>query len=541
MKRFLLTILAAGVLCPAFAQRVERTYVTTDRSWYAAGETAYLSAFCVDVSDGVALSDVSSVAYWELTSAEGMALSGKVALLNGRGAGTLVLPRTLPTGNYRLSVYTALSGREEGYDVRRGSRIISVYNTLSTARVADAVMVDKAPAAPGEDLPHSAGLTARITPEGQISLTSEVSASLSVSVFRNEPLARYGEASLGQILDMPASRSAREVVPEYDGEILTLHLSRADGSPIRELESREVFISRPGHLEDIYSGQLQPDGSVRFYTCNFFGPGDLVVTLEKGAPAFKAEVESPYRGLAPKDIPTLVLDPSQREVITRLGARMQVTSAFEADTLYQRLPARSIAFLSDKKTTYVLDDYTRFATLREVFVEYLSDIRTRGRGEDLEMQVRTLRLQNGVPSFRDLPSLILVDGVPVFNHSLVYALDPALIQRIEVYPYYYTFGRVMYSGVANFVTFKGDLGGIRFGDNVRILSFTGAGYPVAFTPSEDPRYPSQRETLLWQPLLDIGPGETLLLPAMKADEGLVLQVEGITSDGQPLYLREKFL
>ena len=98
----------------------------------------------------------------------------------------------------------------------------------------------------------------------------------------------------------------------------------------------------------------------------------------------------------------------------------------------------------------------------------------------------------------------------------------------------------MYSGVANFVTFKGDLGGIRFGDNVRILSFSGAGYPLAFTPSEDPRYPGQRETLLWQPLLDIQPGETLLLPIIKADEGLVLQVEGLTADGKPLYLRQEF-
>ena len=68
--------------------------------------------------------------------------------------------------------------------------------------------------------------------------------------------------------------------------------------------------------------------------------------------------------------------------------------------------------------------------------------------------------------FRDEPSLILVDGVPVFNHSLVYNLDPALVKSVEVYPYYCTFGHLMYSGVANFVTFKGDLGGIRFGDNM---------------------------------------------------------------------------
>ena len=538
MKKLLLIIGIAGALCPAFAQRAERTYVTTDRDWYAAGETVYLSAFCVDVSEGVRLSDLSAVAYVELTSAEGMALGGKVALLGGRGAGSLVLPRTLPTGNYRLSAYTALAGREGNYDPRTGSRIISVYNTLSTARVADAVEVGESPSS--QPVQQSGSLQVRVLPDGRIGLSSSKSASLSLSVYRNEPFPSYGRGSLAQALAVPAGAFTREVVPEFDGEILTLRLTAADGGLLDRLQSPEVFVSRPGHPEDMYAAPLQEDGRARFYTTNFFGEGDMVVSLGKDAPAFKVEMESPYRQLAPGYIPALVLDPSRSEALTRLGARMQVTSAFEADTLYQRLPVRQIAFLSDKCTRYILDDYTRFATLREVFVEYLSDIRARGRGEELELQVRSFKKEGAGMIFRDEPSLILVDGVPVFNHSLVYNLDPALVKSVEVYPYYCTFGHLMYSGVANFVTFKGDLGGIRFGDNVRIMDFSGAAYPVAFTPSEDIRYPSQRETLLWQPVLELRAGEELVLPAMQAEEGMVLVAEGLTESGEPVIFTKEF-
>ena len=534
MRRLLSIIIGlAGALCPAFAQSAERTYVTTDRDWYAAGETVYLSAFCVDVSDGVRLSDVSAVAYVELTSADGMALSGKVALRGGRGAGSLVLPRTLPTGNYRLSAYTALSGREGNYDPRTGSRIISVYNTLSTARVTDAVEEGTAPASV-EEQPNSAVLQVRTLPDGRIGLTSSAPASLSLSVYRNEPFPSYGRCSLAQALAVPASPRTREAVPEYDGEILTLRITGADGEP---LQAREVFVSRPGHLEDVYAAQLQGDGRARFYTGNFFGPGDMVVSLEKGAPAFKVEMESPFRGLDPGTIPALVLDSSHKDALMRLNARMQVTSAFDADTLYQRLPSRQIVFLSDKCTRYVLDDYTRFATMREVFVEYLSDIRARGRGEDLELQVRSFKKETGIMTFRDEPSLILVDGVPVFDHSLVYNLDPALVKIVDVYPYYCIFGNSMYSAVANFKTFKGDLGGIRFGDNVRILDFTGAAYPVAFIPSPDSRYPNERETLLWQPLVELQAGEELVLPALQAPEGLVLVAEGLTAEGKPIFFK----
>ena len=533
MKKLLLIIGIAGALCPAFAQRAERTYVTTDRDWYAAGETVYLSAFCVDVSEGVRLSDLSAVAYVELTSADGMALGGKVALLGGRGAGSLVLPRTLPTGNYRLCAYTSLSGREGNYDPRVGSRIISVYNTLSTARVADAVEVGSAPSSKLDE--QSGSLQVRTLPDGRIGLSCPASASLSVSVYRNEPFPTYGRGSLAQALSVPASDFTKEVIPEFDGEILTLRITGADGQPLAGLQSPEVFVARPGHLEDVYAAQLQEDGKARFFTTNFFGSGDMVVSLGKNAPAFKVEVESPFRQLEPGSIPALVLDPSRSEAITRLGARMQVTSAFDADTLYQRLPARQIAFVSDKCTRYVLDDYTRFATFREVFVEYLSDIRSRGRGEDLELQVRAFKKEGSGQIFRDEPSLILVDGVPVFNHSLVYNLDPALVRSVEVYPYYTTFGHLMYSGVANFVTFKGDLGGIRFGDNVRIIDFSGAACPVAFTtPSEDLRYPSQRETLLWQPVVELQAGEELVLPPLQAEEGMILVVEGLTESGDPV-------
>ena len=539
MKRLLLLIAGlAGALCPAFAQSAERTYVTTDRDWYAAGETVYLSAFCVDVSDGVRLSNVSAVAYVELTSADGMAVGGKVALKGGRGAGSLVLPRNLPTGNYRLSAYTALSAREGNYDPRTGSRILSVYNTLSTERVKDAVEVGTAPA--GQEQPNSASLQVRTLPDGRIGLTSSEPVSLSLSVYRNEPFPSYGKGSLAQALEVPAGPFTRDAVPEYDGEILTLRVTGADGNPLTGLSSHEVYVSRPGHLEDIYAAQLQEDGLARFYTANFFGPGDMVVTLKKDAPAFKAELVSPYRRLDAGSIPSLVLDPSHGEALARLGARMQVTSAFDADTLYQRLPTRQIVFLSDKRIRYILDDYTRFATLREVFVEYLSDIRARGRGEEVELQVRSFKKEGSGQLFREEPSLILVDGVPVFNHSLVYNLDPNLVKRVDVYPYYSVFGRKQYSGVANFVTFKGDMGGIRFGDNVRILDFSGAAYPVAFAPSSNPRYPSQRETLLWQPVVELQAGEELILPALQAEEGLVLVAEGLTQKGQSVYCSEVF-
>ena len=110
-----LTLLFVSILAlaaPALAQRqAERTYISTDKDVYVAGERIWCSAFCVDPATG-RLSSVSGVAYLELHSAEGLAASARIALMGGRGAGAVDLPAALPTGNYRLSAYTALSARE---------------------------------------------------------------------------------------------------------------------------------------------------------------------------------------------------------------------------------------------------------------------------------------------------------------------------------------------------------------------------------------------------------------------------------------------
>ena len=516
------------------AQRAdERVFVTTDRDWYAAGETVYLSAFCADVSDGFRLSPVSATAYVELTSADGLAVGGKVALNRGRGAGSLSLPLSLPTGNYRLCAYTRLTTANP----MAASRIISVYNTLSSARIPGGVTVGTAP----ESVPFPSsqdGIGVQRLPDGKIRLEGKRDVTVSVSVFRNQPFPSYGHITFQDVLEAPSVPSAE--VPEYDGEVITLHLSKADGSPLTDQDSREVLISRPGHPGEVYPARVQPDGTARVITGNLLGAVDLVVTLEEDAPAFRVQLDDPFRALAPSPVPALVLDPSQAGALSRLGVRMQITSAFDADTLYTRLPSRSLDMLPDKKVHYSLDDYTRFATLQEVFTEFLSYIRANRQEEKVDLQVYYRTREGGPLTYGNGKSLILVDGVPVLDHSLVYNLDPSLVKAVDVYPNTYALGDKQYRGIANFVTYKGDMGGIRFGNNVRILEFDGPSYPVAFSPSSDSGYPNQRETLLWQPMLELKAGEEWILPSLEAEEGLVLVVEGVASDGAPVCFRSIF-
>ena len=538
MRKLLSIALALSAFLCAAQPKAERTYLMTDRDWYAAGEGIFVSAFCLDVAgEKPVLSSFSGVAYVELTSASGVAIEGKIALFEGRGAGRIMLPRTLPTGNYRLSAYTALSRNEPGYDPRCGSRIISVYNTLSSSRVPGGIRSEALPESPAR--PNTGPLEVSVQADGSLVLQSPADASLSVSIHRQEDLPSYSTVSLADALAPATEPRSSEAIPEYDGEIISLRICQRDGSPMPESDFPEVFIARPGRPEELYSNTLQPDGYVRFFTFNTFGSGELVVSLRKGMPDFQVEVESPFAGLEPGDIPPLVVNPSLSHTLSQLGTRMQLSAAFEADTLFQHLPVREIPFVGEDVIRYNLDDYTRFATFQEVFTEYLFDIKARRSGEEVELQVRCRDRIGSNPYFGDLPSLILIDGVPVMDHSLIYKLDPALVKRIDIYPYRYA-PYYVYSGLANFVTFKGNMGGLRLGQNVRMVEFQGPSWPMAYTPSHKVNDPSVRETLLWQPLVQLKAGESLALPAPDAPEGRVLQVEGISTDGAPIFYRLAF-
>ena len=71
--------------------------------------------------------------------------------------------------------------------------------------------------------------------------------------------------------------------------------------------------------------------------------------------------------------------------------------------------------------------------------------------------------------------------MPVSDHAAILGLDPQLVKQIAVYPRRYQLNHFIYEGVVNFVTYKGDMGGIRLPKNVSIVTFDGASWPLAFT------------------------------------------------------------
>lgn len=518
----LFCLLSASLLRVPGAERLrERVYLSTDRDVYVAGDAVWLSAWCVDAGSG-RLSGFSKTAYVEIHSADKMVQTAKIALDGGRGAGRLFLPTTLPTGNYRLFAYTRLGASEEGFDPLTGARTLSVFNTFSTERAEGGVEVVRQAPQP-HSVPSAGALSvqaadASAAGSARIRLTNNGTEPVrfSLSVRHDDGIPAPAGAHIADFVrgmrSLPAPRGFdAAVIPEYEGEIIHARVTGTDAAGLRAVEGKYAFISSPGSGENIYTESVGSDGTALFFTSNIFGDREMFLEIQDvdRDNICHLELVSPFLDLPAGELPPLPLYEGWSRALELRSLGMQLEKNFDADTLYTALPAKVHRIFDEREcSTYILDDYTRFPLMEELFIEFIPELRIRRVNGRRELQVH-ISDHLGNYSFLNSASLVLLDGIPVLDQEKIFAYDPLLVHHIDIYPDSFFLGIRSFTGVVNFVTYKGTLPSMQFEDNVRVVDFPGCSLPLAYTcAGVGGDYPDYRQTLYWHPLLTLAPGES---------------------------------
>ena len=576
-SRLLLFFLLLPLCAGAQTTVVEKTYISTDREIYVSGDKIWCSAFCVDAANGLRPSSLSAIAYVEIVSEDGTLESGKIALSEGRGAGTIEIPATAPTGNYRIVAYTAYTKNTPGFNPQEHiSKTISIFNTSTKERVKNGVKILSdseydalrtpagTPASTHASTPagtHTTGTHSSSTynagtqpaagalsivchrsAEGYLEVVltnnSAAPADLSLSLSNRDGIIPPDNTSIGAFMGAAASAAqAAAELPEYEGEIIRGRIAGATTDEIEGLKGRSAFISVPTEKSDLYSSVVDNDGMIKFVTNNIYGTKEMVCEIEDNDLArCHIELISPFVSPKLKGIPALQMAPSIKEDLQRRGLSVQLCRSFSADTLASLMPIRENPLIpSYDAIEYKLDDYKRFPVMRELFIEFINEIKVRKVDGKEQLKVKT-HLEKRVSLFDKNNSLIMVDGIPIFDHSQVIEYDPLLVESVVVYPYKYYTGWRSFCGMANFVTYKKNLPGIKFNDGVRVVQFKGCSYPMAFTCQEiGEDFPDYRELLYWHPQIKLPAGESssikVKIPANVKE--IRICAEGMTENGTP--------
>ena len=416
MNNRILSLTAALVLAlSTFAAKIK-----TDRTWYLAGEAMKVSVTAERQRVGASAGIDALIAYAELCDTYGLAAGVVVGLKDGKGEGVIELPSNLHSGYYVLSVYTR-------HNPHVSQQLIAIINPLHKNE--------------DDDIKWVSGDSCWVMGDGTADLISEKAVDI------RETEGHIIKARIKNVYDGHTFRSS-QICPSMS------------------------IIGKQIHY---FEGKMVNDSTAVFYTYEVHGKLPLVLSAKTSTDvSLPIETISPFATLLPKKLPHLIFHYKRSEVEARsmdMQRHQMVIAPTESGDEYQSsgiaLDYDDTVFGSKPDLTYNLDEYRQFRTIREVLIEYVSNVSNR------KVNGATKLIVHSVKDHYDgsWPSMVLIDGMPVFNIERLLNYDARRIHYINIYGDQYTFGNGVYNGILSFITRSGRLTNYPIEPNMQYLVY----------------------------------------------------------------------
>lgn len=524
-----------------FAQK-ERVFVHLDKDLYLSGETIWLAAYCLDETGKA--SQLSKVLYLELLDQEAKpVLQERVSLVDGFAEAQFFVEGSISSGVYYLKAYTTAmrnAGPEHFFEA--GIRIVHPFRQLSPS-----IGERSSPSAPAIATPQT---NLQVSTDQKIYRSrSEIKlnidalderdwAQLSISVHRFEPT---------WAVDLPAISHLAPAAPptndQYAPEILAPRLQgQVKGA------SDKVFILFPGDNARIFPVPLGGNGKFSLLLPPEIQQKDMLFWAE-GQRLESVELESSFAKnhqiLRPLD---WAVDSAKLDYLKSLSRNAQINNAYLDFSEVRGRKAEKLAdtyFYGEPDWVYLLDDYTRFPVMEEVFLEILSYVNRRNRRKDEFLSVNDLYAnENSISNsiHFDSPALVMIDGIPIEDLDYLWDYDPFKIERVEIVGRRYLAGKSIFHGIVNFVTYKRNFGGQAFPDYIveqkyqpllRARQFHAPDY----SQTDQARIPDFRSLLHWEAKLPWDSSQKLGRNFYSGDDKghYRVVINGLSQSGKTLY------
>ncbi|ADB37275.1 hypothetical protein [Spirosoma linguale] len=343
------------------------------------------------------------------------------------------------------------------------------------------------------------------------------------------------------VLNSPApgkKQSKRPFTPEHNG--LLIHGTISDSLTGRPIPNIVTYLSSAGKPVRLYVSRSDSSGRIRFEMQDFYGARNIVVQTNPQDSLYKITIANPFSStFSTTRLPALSVSESKTSQLLNRSVAMQVQATYWGDRViqYQYPAVDSSAFYGKPGESYLLDVYTRFPRMEEVLREYILGVMPRKKQGHFRLYVpnepyRTI--------FED-PSLVMLDGVPLFNMDKVIEFSPLKIKQIDVITNQFFIGPALFPGVISFMTYKGDLAGFPLDPRLLKLDYDGLQLQREFylprydTPRQPTsRLPDGRTLLYWNPNLKTdaqGKGRAEFYTSDQIGT-YVVEVNGLTADGK---------
>lgn len=553
----LLILINFSFLLNCFAKG-EIIYLSTDRDFYIAGENMWLSlfSFTKDNESSLMLNNHNKIAYIEISNSSGTVITEKILITDSRGSGIINLPPNLPSGFYNIYAYT--NNETNLNETPLFKKRFAIINTLISQSVQEGVIVEKEDSSSitGNnyqtiDNLNNASKNLKIAKkENKVYLenTGSENLTLSLSIYNTsqieEDLNPSGISTyLKNTIDHKYSQFDFSEAINFEGEVIKGSVTDMDGNIVA---GHQLFLSVAQDKSNIYSTITDSLGMFKIYTYPIFGERELYLeTITSDTlNSFNYSILDPFRRINGDSFPTLNIKKSYEKELIKRSYEMQIYRRSMADTLLKFKSILSDPLLNyNLNKEYILDHYTRFPFIRDILIEYVKELQHRIiNNKPTIRMIWQDRVGNIHVSYGN--SLILLDGIPIFDHSQIINYDPLKIETLKLYPGEYHIGPSKFEGIVLFNTYKNDFADLKIKDNARLIEFKGVLNPIesSYNFSKDWVY-KLSSLIFWNPIISLKGGEKIEIDLSKSNlsnrkDKITYKVEGFSKEGSsPIYLK----
>jgi hypothetical protein len=433
----LILVFLVAEISSAAAQQLagETIFVHTNATLLLTGETLYCKLYCLNPNDKKS-SQISKIAYLELVGNDRKSVSRhKVYVENGMGEGYFFVPTTLKTGNYKLIAYTQwmLNGAATNFfetDIGIVNPFQPLEKNISGQTGQNSVGIDNQNSKDITVTTDKGSYAAREKVTLTIKNISDADGNYSVSVRRTDGLPARPQP---KTTDFTASNviplSTLSILPEMRGELISGHIISKTGKSIAD---KNMALSIPGKSFGFKLVKTDKSGKFQFMLDkNPMASAAIVQVMEDDRNDYAVVLDEPVTADFSKlrFDNTLSLSPENKTDIETRSVAIQIENAYydiKKDSIEKA--AASPSFFHSLEKRYVLDEYTRFPTMRETITEVVLEMYTKKNGGKSTIHLRNEAMDTEVFG---LP-LVMVDGLLIQDTNELYDYNPENIFEIDL-------------------------------------------------------------------------------------------------------------
>lgn len=544
----------------------ETVFIHANATTFVSGETLLFKIYCLKATDKTP-GNISKVAYVELVDNNKKSVfKTKVSLENSVGQGDYFIATTLKTGNYKLIGYTNwMLNKPVSEFFQVDINIVNPYKITekSTSENALATTVTSANNSSTETIVTKENVKLNLNKktftnrelvdlkiESSNNAFADGNYSLSVRKLDNIPTKNQisatdfaSKSASPTVIDLQ-NKDQKIILPELRGEIISGKITAQNNTD--KVADISVGLSIPGKSFAFKVVKTDSEGNFIFnINKTYYTPDIVVQIIDEKAINYNLTInnapEIDYSKLSYEQNTTLSY--VIKESLLDRSVSSQVENAYyhkKVDNI-EKTPTLETFYYPLAKE-YVLDDFTRFKTLKETMTEVVTEVYHKQIGDKTYLHVNDPSVFPQLPD----PALVLVDGLYLENQNDLMNYNMKNVYKVDVIVGRYYVGSKSFNGLINFTTFDKDFKSTQKGSFI--------AKPVVLRPqpkklynkieypnsSDNARIPDFRNQLFWNPEVTFNGKNNNSFYTSDLSGTFEIRLEGFAKNGSPVSLKETF-